>query len=51
MAIAVVDFPDPDSPISVTVSPRSIENETPSTARTIAAVGHQFDLQVTHFED
>jgi hypothetical protein len=34
MPIAVVDLPDPDSPMIVTVSPASMQNETPSTART-----------------
>ena len=33
----MVDLPDPDSPISVTVSPDGTVNETPSTARTISA--------------
>src|ERR671922_1155917 len=34
MARPVVDLPQPDSPTSPSVSPRRIENETPSTART-----------------
>ena len=46
MPIAVVDLPDPDSPMIVTVSPASMQNETPSTARTTPCCGDQFDLQV-----
>src|SRR5687767_11363365 len=34
-ARAEVDFPQPDSPTSATVSPRSTENEMPSTAFTV----------------
>ncbi len=34
MAIAVVDLPEPDSPMIVTVSPWSMWKLTPSTART-----------------
>src|SRR4051812_4804135 len=33
MPIAVVDLPDPDSPMIVTVSPASMQKDTPSTAR------------------
>src|SRR4051812_23226055 len=33
--IAVTDLPEPDSPTIATISPRSISNETPSTARTV----------------
>lgn len=32
--MAVVDFPDPDSPMMETVSPAAIRKLTPSTART-----------------
>ena len=31
--MAVVDLPEPDSPMMVTVSPASMQNDTPSTAR------------------
>ena len=33
MPMAVVDLPEPDSPMIVTVSPASMQKETPSTAR------------------
>src|SRR3954471_8325816 len=33
MPIAVVDLPEPDSPMIVTVSPASMQKDTPSTAR------------------
>ena len=46
MPIAVVDLPEPDSPMMVTVSPASMWKLTPSTARMTPRVGHQLDLQV-----
>ncbi len=35
IAMAVTDLPDPDSPTSANVPPRSSANETPSTARVV----------------
>ena len=49
-AIAVVDLPEPDSPMMVTVSPWSMWKLTPSTARMTSSVGHQLDLQVLDLE-
>ncbi len=43
--MAVVDLPEPDSPMMVTVSPASMQNDTPSTARMTPRGGDQFDLQ------
>ena len=50
MPIAVVDLPEPDSPMRVTVSPASMVKLTPSTARTTPRVGDQLDLQVLDLE-
>ena len=44
------DFPQPDSPTTPSVLPRSRLNETPSTARTRAAVGLEVRVQVVDLE-
>ncbi|KAG0927741.1 hypothetical protein G6F31_017945 [Rhizopus arrhizus] len=47
---ATVEFPQPDSPTSASVSPRAISNDTPSTARSIT-LGLPASLRSNHGGD
>ena len=50
MPMAVVDLPEPDSPMMVTVSPASMQKDTPSTARMTPLRGDQLDLQLVDLQ-